>query len=86
MSEEVYNIAIPIEWKSVYDNLSHKMTKYGYDMLMDCNACCKDKNVQLLRCYTLFESAVSAYNIGEETLANNLILEIKSRLNNLNIN
>lgn len=83
--EEVYNIEIPIAWQPIYETLSQAMAKYGYDMLMDCNACCKDKNVQLLRCYTLFESAVSAYNINKRDLADNLILEVTSRLNNLNI-
>jgi len=88
-STTTIEITIPNNWLTVYNQLSYAMADYGYEMLLDCQACCKAHNIELLKCYSMFQAAVSAYNIGESstiTLANNLILEIAMKLTNLKTN
>lgn len=57
------------------------MAQYGLDMLNDCSATCKGNNKNIVTCWNMFQSAMAAYQLGQDKLAETLLKYIKGQLN-----
>lgn len=80
---------IPLKYTAVYKAIIILFSELGEDMLKDCNSFCKNKNKNIIECYTLFECALSAHNNNNFKLADLIINYLKKELNimaNLNKN
>lgn len=80
--EYVYT-TIPIDYVCVYHAILEAMSSYGEDMLKDCKAKCTNRNENIIDCYNMFNSAVSARRIGKTKLAKTIISYIKGTLKQL---
>lgn len=80
--EYVY-VTIPAEYICVYHRILAMLADYGEDMLKDCKASCTDRNIDIIECFNMFNSAVAARKLGKNSLAATLIKYIKSKINNL---
>lgn len=79
-SDEVLYVTIPAEWICVYHRILEVLSEYGTDMLKDCKAGCKDRNVGIIECFNMFNAAVAARKLGEDTKANVIIEFVKYKL------
>lgn len=75
----VYMI-IPTEYIKVYHILMLYISKLGKNILDDCSATCKTDGKNIISCWALFQSAVSAYNLGDTKKSDLFIDYIKKQL------
>lgn len=80
--EYVY-MTIPAEYICVYHRILVMLADFGEEMLEDCKAACKDRNSSVIDCFNMFNAAVAARKLGKESLANTLILYVKSKINQI---
>lgn len=80
--EYVY-VMIPAEYVCVYHRLLVMLADYGEDMLKDCKANYTEKNIQIIECFNMFNSAVAAHKLEKYKLAEVLIKYVKTRINNI---
>lgn len=80
--EYVY-MTIPAEYVCVYHRILAMLADYGKDMLEDCKASCKDRNSGVIECFNMFNSAVAARKLGDQSLANAIITYIKAKINQI---
>lgn len=80
--EYVY-LTIPAEYVCVYHRLLVMMADYGVELLNDCKADCKDRNVDIIKCFNMFNSAIAARQLKQDKLAETLIKYIKTRINQI---
>lgn len=76
-------IVMPQKYICVYHYILILFAELGEDLLKDCKASCTNKNKDVVNCYNMFIAAVSAYNLGQTTLANTLIKFIKAKIEQL---
>lgn len=76
---KVYMV-IPSEYVDVYYKLMLLMADLGKIVIDDCSSICKSDNKQILSCWTLFNSAISCYNLGDIKKANLFIDYIRKQL------
>lgn len=76
-------LVIPTEFECTYKRLCVLMADYGEEMLKDCKANCTEKNVQVIECFNMFNSAIAAKNKGNDKLAFLIIKYINAKLNNI---
>lgn len=76
-------ILVPDTYSALYDQVTELMTQNGYDMLQDCMACCKNKNIQIWRIYNMLQSGLAAYNNSQQQLANLIFADVQYRVNKL---
>ena len=76
-------LVIPTEFECTYKRLCVLMADYGEEMLKDCKANCTEKNVQVIECFNMFNSAIAAKNQGNDKLAFLIIKYINAKLNNI---
>ena len=73
----IKNIQMPKEWNETYLKLCSIFSQYGIEAIKECKALCADRNVHIIDCYNVFNSAVAAYNSGrtrEATLIYNYLV------------
>lgn len=80
--EYIY-ITIPAEYICVYHRILAMLADYGEDILKDCKASCKDRNVSVIECFNMFNAAVAARKLGKDKLAETLIKYIKAKINQI---
>ena len=94
MSEEtkkadVIYLTIPGEYTEVYYKLLYLLAAIGKDIISDCNYSCHNNGHNVFTCWNVFQSAISAYNLGNSKEANLLIEYVNGQLdiyaNNENI-
>lgn len=78
--EYVY-VTIPAEYICVYHRILAMLADYGEEMLKDCKASCTDKNAGVIECFNMFNAAVAARKLRNNTLANVLITYVKEKIN-----
>ena len=78
--EYIY-VTIPADYICVYHRILAMLADYGEDMLKDCKASCNDRNSNVIECFNMFNSAVSARKLGKTKLAELLIKYIKEKIN-----
>lgn len=76
-------LEIPINYICVYNKLKYLIYNYGIDLINDCSSSCKPKNQEIVNCWNLFQLAVINYNNNNITDANNIINNIKDKINKL---
>lgn len=76
-------LEIPINYICVYNKLKYLIYNYGIDLINDCSSSCKTKNQEIVNCWNLFQLAVINYNNNNITDANNIINNIKDKINKL---
>ena len=74
-------MTVPSKYVCVYHKLLVLMAQYGLDMLNDCSATCKGNNKNIVTCWNMFQSAMAAYQLGQDKLAETLLKYIKGQLN-----
>lgn len=74
-------MTVPSKYVCVYHKLLVFMAQYGLDMLNDCSATCKGNNKNIVTCWNMFQSAMAAYQLGQDKLAETLLKYIKGQLN-----
>lgn len=79
-AEYIY-VSIPKEYLKVYTHLLILMSDYGKEMLDDCNSNCSNKNLEIIKCFNMFNAAIAARQLGKTKLAETLIKYIESTLN-----
>ena len=70
-------MTVPSKYVCVYHKLLVLMAQYGLDMLNDCSATCKGNNKNIITCWNMFQSAMAAYQLGQDKLAETLLKYIK---------
>ncbi|MBO7693017.1 MAG: hypothetical protein J6Y28_09690 [Acholeplasmatales bacterium] len=80
--EYIY-VTIPAEYICVYHRILAMLADYGEDMLKDCKASCKDRNVNVIECFNMFNAAVAARKLSKDKLAETLIKYIKAKINQI---
>lgn len=83
LNPEYVYIRIPEEYLCVYHIIMQLMSEFGEDMIMDCNAHCKNKNINIIKCFNMFNAAVSAHKLNKKSLADTIIKYIKAELNKI---
>ena len=83
LNPEYVYIRIPEEYLCVYHIIMNLMSEFGEDMIMDCNANCKNKNIEIIKCFNMFNAAVSAHKLNKKSLADTIIKYIKAQLNQI---
>lgn len=76
-------LEIPIDYICVYNKLKYLIYNYGIDLINDCSSSCKPKNQEIVSCWNLFQLAITNYNNDNITDANNIINNIKDKINKL---
>lgn len=76
-------LEIPIDYICVYNKLKYLIYNYGIDLINDCSSSCKPKNQEIVNCWNLFQLAITNYNNDNITDANNIINNIKDKINKL---
>lgn len=79
-AEYIY-VSIPKEYLKIYTHLLILMSEYGEEMLDDCNASCTNKNLEVIKCFNMFNAAIAAKELGKTKLAETLIKYIEATLN-----
>ena len=74
-------MTVPSKFVCTYHKLLVLMAQYGVDMLNDCSATCKGNNKNIITCWNMFQSAMAAYQLGQNKLAETLLKYIKGQLN-----
>lgn len=74
---------IPAEYVCVYHRILAMLSDYGEEMLKDCKATCKDRNSGIIECFNMFNAAVAAKQLGQESRANAYIKFIKAKINQI---
>jgi len=73
-------LIVPEDYKPLYQRILHLLVEYGEEMLKDCKATCKDRNVNIIDCYNTFLSLLAANAEGKDTLAEALKAHIEYKL------
>ena len=69
ISPQYVYMTVPSKYVCVYHKLLVLMAQYGLDMLNDCSATCKGNNKNIVTCWNMFQSAMAAYQLGQDKLA-----------------
>ena len=77
---EFIYVTIPKEYLCVYHKILVLLAEYGIDMLKDCKASCTDRNSNVIECFNMFNAAVAAHKLGQDSLANTLIVYVKAKI------
>ena len=80
--EYIY-VTIPAEYICVYHRILAMMADYGEEMLKDCKASCTDKNLDVIECFNMFNSAVAARKLKKDKLAETIIKYVKAKINQI---
>ena len=80
--EYVY-VTIPAEYVCVYHRILAMMADYGEEMLKDCKASCTERNSNIIECFNMFNSAVSARKLKKDKLAETIIKYVKAKINQI---
>ena len=64
---------VPSKYNCVYKRLLIKLSDLGVDMIKDCTSTCKGINRQVINCWNMFQSAMAAYQLGQDKLAETLL-------------
>lgn len=85
----VVYLTIPGEYTEVYYKLLYLLAAIGKNIITDCNYICHNNGNNVFTCWTVFQSAIAAYNLGNTKEANVLIEYVSGQLdiyaNNENI-
>lgn len=71
---------IPSNWVKVLHKIYNLMAEYGLEAVKDCKANCNNRNSHIIECYTIFQSALAAHNVGRTKEANLLINYLSAQL------
>lgn len=80
--EYIY-VTVPAEYICVYHRILAMMADYGEEMLKDCKASCTNKNLDIIECFNMFNSAVAARKLKKDKLAETIIKYIKAKINQI---
>lgn len=58
---------IPEAYEDTYKKLLHLMVEYGLAAAKDCNAVNRTRNMKIIDCWNIFQSACAAFAIDEES-------------------
>lgn len=82
IKKHVY-LSIPINYICVYNKLKYLVYNYGIDIIKDCASSCKLKNKTIVECWNLFQLAIVNYHNNKIDEANNIINNIKNKIDKL---
>lgn len=82
IKKHVY-LSIPINYICVYNKLKYLIYNYGIDIIKDCASSCKPKNKTIIECWNLFQLAIVNYHNNKIDEANNIINNIKNKIDKL---
>lgn len=71
---------VPANWVKVLHKIYNLMAEYGLDAVKDCKASCNNRNSHIIECYTIFQSALAANNVGRTKEAELLINYLSAQL------
>lgn len=81
INPQVVYMTIPAKYACTYHKLLVMMSQFGLDMLNDCSATCKGNNKNIVTCWNMFQSAMAAYQLGQDKLAETLLKYIQGQIN-----
>lgn len=73
-------LKIPTKYILIYHQLCELMVDFGEDMLKDCKANCAARNVEVQKCFNMFQAALMARELGKYKHEETLIKYIKAKL------
>lgn len=76
-------LKIPTKYICIYHQLCELMVDFGEDMLKDCKADCTSKNVEVQKCFNMFNAALLARELGKTKHEETLIKYIKAKLKSI---
>lgn len=79
-SKKYVYLKIPTKYIVIYHQLCELMVDFGEDMLKDCKADCAAKNVEIQKCFNMFQAALMARELGKTKHEETLIKYIKAKL------
>ena len=82
IKKHVY-LSIPINYICVYNKLKYLVYNYGIDIIKDCASSFKPKNKTIVECWNLFQLAIVNYHNNKIDEANNIINNIKNKIDKL---
>lgn len=80
--EYVY-LTIPSDWVCIYHKLLGYLADFGEAAIKDCQSACKGKNLYVIQCWNMFQSAIACRALGDEDKANLFIKYITAQLDNI---
>ena len=83
ITQEYVYITVPREYICVYHKILLMLKDYGVELLKDCKAKCSKRNIEIIECFNMFNSAVAARKLGDTKLAELLINYIKAKMNQI---
>lgn len=72
---------IPDEWSDLYNKLLNLMVDNALDVVKDCSKGCDNKNIKLIECWNLFQSACCANSLNLTDKANFLYNFVVEQIN-----
>lgn len=82
---EVYelgiDIKIPKQYLPIYKAIIVLYAELGYNSLQDCKTFCKSRNKDIIDCYIMFETALSAFYNNNYKLCDTIMTTLKAQLN-----
>ena len=76
-------LKIPTKYICIYHQLCELMVDFGEDMLKDCKADCASRNVEVQKCFNMFNAALLARELGKTKHEETLIKYIKAKLKSI---
>ena len=77
-------LKIPTKYICIYHQLCELMVDFGEDMLKDCKADCTSRNIEVQKCFNMFNAALLARELGKTKHEETLIKYIKAKLKAIN--
>lgn len=78
---DVVYMMIPKDYVCTYHKLLVYLSDFGENVIKDCKAICNSKNLYIIQCWNMFQSAIACYNLGLIDKANLFINYIEAQLN-----
>ena len=85
VTEKKYTyLKIPTKYIAIYHQICELMVDFGEDILKDCKANCNDKNIEIQKCFNIFNAALMAHSLGKTKYEKTLIKYLKAKLKQFN--
>ena len=78
-------LKIPTKYIALYHKLMNLMVKLGEDMLKDCKADCASRNVEITKCFNMFNAALFARELGKTKHEETYIKFLTAKLNQIQL-
>lgn len=84
VNPEYIYMTIPADYICIYNKILLLLSRYGIEMLNDCQAGCTNKNKSIINCFNMFNAAVAAKKLGLNKEAETIIKYVSGQLKIIN--